>query len=89
MLSYQELCAQYQTPPPAPAAVEEPCVLHPWLQTMTAPYSKTVHAVLAQYESLRYEHPQLLQNFLGMVWWEYARSISGITSPGRYRRAID
>lgn len=88
--SYEELCAQYGTPPPALEAIAEPTVFGPLLATLAEPYPKKIQALIIQYDYLRVHAPQLIQNFLGSaVWWEYGRHVEGITSPGRYRGAID
>jgi hypothetical protein len=89
MLSYEQHCEAYGSPPPAPEADEEPTVFGPLLATMAEPYPKPIQALITQYDHLRVHAPQLLQGLLLTVWWEHARGVTGITSPGRYRRAIN
>jgi hypothetical protein len=84
--SYTQLCAQYQTPPPAPAnPAEEPCVFGPIVQVYTEPYPTWLRDAWAQYTHVRQTCPQLLQGFLLSLWWERGRHIPTCRSPGRYR----
>lgn len=88
MLSYAELAAAYPHPPPAPPAHLEPCVMGPFLATLAEPYPRYVQGLIAQYDHLRWQYPQLLPGLLSTIWWEYARHIPTITSPRPYSRSL-
>lgn len=88
MLSYAELAAQYPHPPPAPPAYLEPTVMGPFLATLVEPYPRYVQELIAQYDHVRWQYPQLLPGLLITIWWEYARHIPTITSPRPYTRSI-